>query len=234
MIADGGLRRRAVRRRLRIIEIVIRDHRRRGTHLRHLAGHCRARIESLRRIAFGIAHAGRLRGLRLRRTRGRLCGTRFHRSHAGTAGIGVETGIAVENEVIFVAARRISLKEHGTRFVERALADGLRGNGRCGSRLHGRRRIDGRGRRRIRRRGGRNGLAVESGAALGFGKVAERHGLLFFRGLFLAHPCRRKQHGAQRRCDEDEPEREQDEQRIEDIRPHRGQRGAHGIGDEPE
>ena len=54
------------------------------------------------------------------------------------------------------------------------------------------------------------------------------------RGLFPAGARGRQQHGAQGGGDEDEVEREHDEQRIEDVRPHRRERRADGIGDDAE
>ena len=117
----GRLRRRAIGRCLRIVEILLRRDGL-GTHGRRLAGHGRARARPIRRILLRITRSAlprrRIRGsgrrIGRRRRRGlrgrcRLC--RLLVSHAGTAGIGIEPGIPVKDEIFLVACRRIAVAE---------------------------------------------------------------------------------------------------------------------------
>ena len=219
--------RRAVGRRLRIIEIVFRNGGRRRLYLRHLTRHDGPRLRSFGGIAFGIAHSRSLRGRSGLHRRSGLRG--FYRPHAGATRIGVETGIAVENEIVFIAAGRISLKEDLAAALIRVLRRhfGFRGYGR--GRRHRRS-----GRRAHGSRPGRNSLHG-SGNALGLRQIVECDGLrLHGPVLRLARPCGREEQRAKRRCDQNQPERKQNKQRIENICAHRRERRTHRVGNEAE
>ena len=319
-LVDGRLGRRTVRGCLRIVEVVLRN-RGLGTHGRHLARHGRPRSGRVRRVLFGIARRAPLRravrirrsGRRIGRRRSgrmrRLRGLRLRIPHARAAGIGVETGIPIEDQVVLVAACRVAVTEQnraaalvriarqidkgialllvllgrivrpsvrsaqmqdvllGRRILRRGLRAGhvlrgrhlrhaLHGPGR-GIRRHGphglrcRRLHLRRNAARIIRRRRRNGISVDGRALcgrrgrrlcgrhcrmLGLGQVVKLHGLFLGRhGLLrFAHPRRGQKMRAQRRCDEDEPDRKRGEKGKEDIRPHRGKHRAHGIHDQAE
>ena len=71
------------------------------------------------------------------------------------------------------------------------------------------------------------------GGALRLGQIVERDALVRSPALGT-HPRGGTKIDAERRVQRNKIEREQHEQRIEDIRPRRGKHGADGIGDEPE
>ena len=220
----SGLLGRAVGRRRRIAEIVLTDGGRFRLHLRNAARNGIAFPGSFLRITLTVAHILRARGLR---GPGRLNGSGgLHGRNARGARPGVERRIPVKDQIVCVSSCGIAAIEQIAAAAVRLLA----GDGRRGGRRRCRRR---RRNRRRRRTGRRNcGLFRQRDAGLGLRKVAECDRL----GLFghLARACRGKQQRAQRRGDEDKPQRKQDEQRIEDIRPDGRKRGAHGIGNEPE
>ena len=250
---NGG---RAIGGRLRIVEVVLPDGGG-GPLLCHALGHDGAGGLRLGEIPFGIAHVGRiLARIGARRSLARVR-RRTRRPHARTARIGVEARIAVKDEIVFIVACGVGVKEDGTAALvgvlcgERRLHLGLcllgiaavgSGHGcRCdvrpgiGGRLIAGRTVARRN-RHIGRRGclrGRCRGLLPRGCTGRLGQIVKRDALLPA-PLFGALARRGKNERAQGGIQRDEIEREHNEQCVENVCAHARENGADGIGDEPE